>query len=225
MDRFWSLFGKLVFFVIIIGGLVGAGVVIGSKYFANQDKTQNITPTAIPSKVVSVTPSQTATSSAGTTSMHTDKSLKTQISAGGAKPFVLYTILVVSGWNVGKEHDDSIPTDKLTLTKGDYSLVISQGPSGGARCVYPGDPQGDFSSPFVAFTPVPTTQDANFFRRSKVQDLTKDGKQGYTICQKNTDGTYGDPTLYGHINYLVPGVSDSSTLTEMDSMIGSLQKQ
>ena len=225
MDRFWSLFGKLVFFVIIIGGLVGIGVLIGSKYLAKNQNTQAISPTAVPSQAISTTPAQTASSSAGTTSTRMDKSLKTQISAGGAKPFVLYTILVVPGWNVGKEHDDSIPTDKLTLTKGDYSLVISQGPSGGARCVYPGDPQGDFSSPFVAFTPVPTTTDANFFRRSKVQDLTKDGKQGYTICQKNTDGTYGDPTLYGHINYLVPGVSDSSTLTEMDSMLGSLQKQ
>jgi len=46
----------------------------------------------------------------------------------------------------------------------------------------------------------------------------------FTVCQKYTDGSFGQPTNYGHISIKLPNDWDKNGLEEIDTIISSLKK-
>ena len=100
-----------------------------------------------------------------------------------------------------------------------------QGATGGAMCLYPGDP--DFEGPSSRYTKFVEliTQDGRTLRRSSTDDPPYQGKVGFTVCMKTDSGDYNQPTMYGHTGYSLPVGFDNSDLLEMDAMISSLKKK
>lgn len=90
-------------------------------------------------------------------------------------------------------------------------------------CLYPGSPSFEGpSSTFDNFVEL-TTPGAITLRRSGTT-ATSGSTRGFTVCQKASDGTFQQPTPFGHISYKTPLSPDAATLGEMDAMIASLKK-
>lgn len=145
--------------------------------------------------------------------------LQKEVSGGGVLNFKAYTLSVPEGWIVSRESEkDDI--DRLTLSKDGYEIRIMQGATGGSLCLYPGDL--DVEGPSVRYTTyvVIKTQDGDVFRRSGVEKPT-----GYTICRMQDDGSYIQPTNFGHISYAFPDDYQVDILSEMDSIISSLKSK
>jgi hypothetical protein len=114
--------------------------------------------------------------------------------------FGIYTVEVPDGWTPVHNQDLVTPTDTLTITNGAYSVKIYQAATGGALC-----------QPSQTFADI-TTQDGTILRRN---DTT-------TVCQRSPDGSYQQPTAYGHIQYITPPAPATQMLTEMDGILSSL---
>lgn len=209
MAKFFEIFGKITLVILILGSLTYAGY-----YFGKQTKmiarpvpegfqTENILPEVV------LTPSPTQlpliTIVAG-------------LSKSAGLSFDQYSITTPNGWASKKESQTAMD-EKLILEKDGYSISIFQAATGGALCLYPGD--GDFEGPssnFEVFTTL-TTKDNRTLRKSGEKNGT-----AFTICQKAADGSYQQPTTYGHISIKMPNVWTQEVLTEIDSIISSLKK-
>lgn len=195
--------------ILIMMLLAVGGYVLGRGNFSVVYNPPGAVTTTAPTPTLTPTPKATKTVSAGVAS---------------GLSFGLYTIDVPDAWTVKQEHEDEpSPMDTLTITKGTYSIKIFQAATGGAMCLFPGDP--DFEGPssrydtFVAIT----TKDGTALRRGGTT-ATSGSTRGFTLCQKGTE-TYGQPTGYGHINFTTPATPDLAILAEMDAMIASLMKR
>lgn len=219
MDRFFSIFGKAALVLLIIG-TVGFG-----SYYLGQKRnvaTTNIVPTQSQDELtINIVPSLSETPVSSPSA-----ALKTI--SGGVLPkaglsFSQYSITVPSGWTELVE--SQTPNDeKLTLAKDGNQISIFQAATGGAMCLYPTD--ADFEGPSSRYTNFVnlTTKDGTSLRRSGTDTAFK-GKFGFTVCQKNNEGGYGQPTIFGHISYSLPENYDQKMLLEMDSIVTSLQKK
>lgn len=220
MDRFFSIFGKVALVLLIIG-TVGFG-----SYYLGQKRniaTTNIVPTESQDELtINIVPSLSETPVSSPAIV-----LKTI--SGGVLPkaglsFSQYSITVPSGWTELVE--SQTPNDeKLTLAKDGNQISIFQAATGGAMCLYPTD--ADFEGPssrYTNFTELKTA-DGTVLRRSGSDIPGKDGRTGFTVCQKSPDGGYGQPTIFGHISYSLPENYDQKMLLEMDSIVSSLQKK
>lgn len=188
-------------FLPIIILLIILGVGGGAYYIGRQDAAPTPTSTS-----VITTPSPTP-------------SPKKKVTAGGAVSFATYTILLPDNWTATQEHDSKTDIDRLTLKRDGYEIRIFQGATGGAQCLYPGDQEAEGpSGKYDTFVTI-MTQDGVTLRRSGTA-----GSTGFTLCQKQPDGIYIQPTSFGHISYLLPTNFDSSVLSEMDTIIASLKK-
>lgn len=208
MDRFFSIFGKVALILIVLGAMA-----YGGYYFGTQTKSNNqseaITTTLDEEKDVQeiVIP--------------TEKPLVTLI--GGVNKsaglsFDQYSITVPDGWLSKKESQTALD-EKLTLTKDGYTVSIFQAATGGALCLYPGDaPFEGPSSKYEVFINL-TTNDSRKLRRSGDKNGTS-----FTICQKSPDGSFQQPTSYGHISVKLPEIWDQTVINEIDTMISSLKK-
>lgn len=217
MDRFFSLFGKIILVVLVLGGL-GYG---GYYYGRNVGK---------PSPALDALPNEPAVQPSPEPIVEEEALLptpvETRIIEGGAPKsaglvFDLYTLEVPTDWSVDRE--SGLGSERLYIRKGEYELAIFQAATGGGLCLYPGDP--DFPGPsarYDTFTTV-TTKDARALRRSGSSQPGRSGKTGFTFCQPSAEGDYNLPTLYGHLTYSVPHGYDETVLTEMDRMASSLK--
>lgn len=132
--------------------------------------------------------------------------------------FDQYYITTPEGW-ISKKESQTAMDEKLTLTKDDYSISIFQAATGGAVCLYPGDaPFEGPNSKYEVFTAL-TTKDNRILRRSGDKNGT-----AFTVCQKSPDGSFQQPTNYGHISIKVPAVSVQEMVAEIDSILSSLKK-
>jgi len=130
--------------------------------------------------------------------------------------FDQYSITTPDEW-ISKRESQTTTDEKLILEKDGYSISIFQAATGGALCLYPGD--ADFEGPssrFLKFVEL-TTKDNKNLRRSGEGTA-------FTICQKSADGSYLQPTNYGHISVKLPANPTPEMLTEIDSIISSLKK-
>ncbi len=208
MNGFFAFFGKFIFILLIISVLIGGGYYLG---------TGTLSFLPVPGAVTTTAPTPPAE--------YTPAPPKQVVKAGVASglSFSLYSIEVPNDWKVTQQHEDEpSPMDTLTLRRGTYSIKIYQAATGGAMCLYPGDP--DFEGPssrYDIFVPI-TTKDGTILRRGG----TTGGSAttgGFTLCQKGTEN-YGQPTGYGHISYATPVPTDETFLKEMDAIISSLKK-
>jgi len=145
----------------------------------------------------------------------------TVVKAGGILVFKVYSIDVPTDWTYSKEAAPvgDIAIDKLILTKGSYKITIYQAATGGAPCLYPGDPdQEGPSSRFASFVGI-TTATGDKLRRGKADG----GGTGFTVCELQSGG-YGQPTGFGHISVSTPAVPTQAVLVQIDSILSSLKK-
>lgn len=218
MDKFFSLFGKIVGILLIAGGLIGAGIYLGQKYKSPQVSTQ-----PSPTQMVSVSP--TPASSSGVLQSQKTIGVHVTVTSGGVYTFDKYMLSAFSDWTVTKNQDNG--TDKLVIAKGDYSITILQGPIDGGACYFPGEtPQGmgiALTNP-VATIPLLT---GDILKRGQADSQTNPGKETDQICGQGKLGNnqYGTFTQFGVITYITPLTRDADTLAQMDAMVGSLQKQ
>src|SRR5690349_8566359 len=98
---------------MLVSLLIGAGIFLGERF---GKKSSDVTPTPISPQTA--LPTQSPSPTVVPTQSHTI------IEAGGIAPFVAYTLSANPSWTAKKEHTDTM--DKLTLTQGDYHLVILQ---------------------------------------------------------------------------------------------------
>jgi hypothetical protein len=146
---------------------------------------------------------------------------KVIVKSGGVLVFKAYSLELPSDWAYVKEGQPTgdVPMDKLTLTKGGTKITIYQAATGGAQCLYPGDPDVEGpSSRFTSFVGI-TTQTGEMLRRG-----TAEGSTGFTVCEKQGAGGYGQPTSFGHISITTTGTPNASVIVEIDSILSSLKK-
>jgi hypothetical protein len=133
--------------------------------------------------------------------------------------FTPYTIVAAPGWADTHESDPSRPFDKLTLTRGDYSLNIVQAGAGIEACIFGGAPTPTGIAQLWQEYPTGVSisgVSAQYMRG------TSDGKL-YIVCVEQGSG-FASMTPFGGIMYTVPSPADPATLAEMDGMVASLRQ-
>lgn len=208
---------KYVIAIILTALIVGLGV---TAYFKGWFPTISFNkPQAVSTEATVVpTPEATILTTVPTSSPSADF---TRVQSGGILVFNKYTIDVPNDWTYTKEPvpTGGIEIDKLVLAKGLYKITIYEAATGGASCLYPGDPdsQGP-SSRFTSFAEL-TTASNDILRRGSVEGSAS----GFTVCEKQVGG-FGEPTAFGHISIATPANPSSSMLGEVDSILSSLRK-
>lgn len=219
MDTFFSLFGKIVLVVALLGGIAYGAFTYG-KMTSPEAKPTAASTTAAPTFKPTIDP--------GLMPEKVPDSIRTTVISAGLGPesglsFTKYQISVPGAWTPNHTTtNEGTWVDTLTLTKGTTTLKIFQGATGGAMCMYPGDPAFEGpSSSYDSFTVI-TTAD-NIQLRRGTTDTNNGTTKGYTMCQKGTD-SFGQPTVFGHMSLTTALNPDAALLTEVDAMISSLKK-
>jgi hypothetical protein len=201
------------FLIIVVIALVGSlAYMLGNR---NYNSTQNVIvqQTPIPTASQTNNPSPTVTPSVTPTPAQT----KT-IEAGGILVFSKYSLKLPSDWT--SQNDSAQGSDILTLTKGNYKITISQAAGGGGGCIYPGQTPQEMTQSFISFIEI-TNPNGYIFRRG--QSIGSNGT--WTVCQKNTDGSFSFPTNFGNIMIQVTPTPDNAVMTEIDTILASLKKE
>ncbi len=203
MEKFFSIFGKIALILLILGG-----VSYGSYYLGNRallvKKPQSLQ-TEVPEATASPELKKMTTINGG-------------LNKSAGLSFDSYTLEVPDGW-ISKKESQTAQDEKLILTKNDYSISIFQAATGGALCLYPGDPDfGGPSSRYQEFKEI-KNKDGRILRRSG--DV---GQIAFTVCMKSADGSYQQPTIYGHISVKLPQNWTKEILDEIDTILSSLRK-
>lgn len=219
MDKFFSLFGKVILGALLLTLVLGAGYYIGH----TKDIPGSISSTPSPTKEKATKKeNKKAANTALETPTPTQAEKKT-VSAGlwgKDTAFGPYTIQIPNGWSEKRETTQGI-IDKLTISKDNYSLIIYQAAFGGGGCTYKGEPEQMMAQTFANYVDI-AGKNAQF-RRSWNEEQNQ-STISYTICQKGNDTSYGSPTGFGAISAQSPKPAGAATLSEIDSMIASLQK-
>lgn len=214
MDKFFSMFGKILIGALLLTLVLGAGYYIG--------QTKNI-PASVNPTPAPLLKQQKTTQNTPTKIPIPSEAEKKTVSAGLSgtdTAFGPYTIQIPSGWSEKKESTQGI-IDKLTISKDNYSLIIYQAAFGGGGCTYKGEPEQMMSQTFSEYVDI-SGKNAQF-RRSWNEEQNQ-STISYTICQKGNDTSYGSPTGFGAISAQSPKPAGAATLSEIDIMIASLQK-
>jgi len=209
MEKFFSIFGKVMLVVIILTAMIYGGYYFGKKA-SNEAKPEAMSTESEPLEIVFPT-----------TQSPVPQILSTVVggvSKSAGLSFDQYSITTPEEW-IAKKESQTVTDEKLILTKDDYQINIFQAATGGALCLYPGD--GDFEGPSSKYEFYTTlnTKDNRTLRRSG----NKDGN-GFTVCQKGQDGSFIQPTNYGHISITTPNNFTQEMLDEIDTILSSLKK-
>lgn len=207
----FSVFGKVAAVVVIIALLLGGGIYLGKNLNKNSN-TQTPTPTVNPSvtQTEKVGPSAAPTAGSAAT---LDKS--TTAGPANGTSFKVYQVDYPSSWTLAKEKTDV--TDKLTLTKGAYSISIYQAPSEGGQCVYPGESGGAFSTDYKHFTDIQGAQ-----TKLRLSWNDEGPTISYTVCSSSDGKTYGYPTPFGYTTVKATNPADPATMSEIEAILASL---
>lgn len=210
----FSLIGKVVIVLVIVALLVGGGYVLATKFGMKKDLSMQ---KAAPTQVANVPIATSVPVATASPIIATKKTVKAGLT-NGSTSFKPYSIEIPIGWTDTRDKTDI--TDKLTITKGKYSLAIYQAPIGGGGCTYKGDPPAQMAQSFSEFVGITGTSAQ--YKRSWNTSGNPAGTISHTVCQKGTDGSFGSPTSFGAISIKTPNVTDDKTLTEIDGMIASI---
>jgi hypothetical protein len=200
--------GILVMFFVIV---VGAGAFLLGKQ-AVKPNTITPTPTISESDTKNVDTSQNQ-------DLTPTKTEEKTITAGGVLSFPKYTVSLPEGW--ASEREQGQDMDKLTLSKLGYKITISEGAFGGSGCLYPGDPPSEMAQTFTSFVEI-NNPNGFVFRRGGGELFN--GQRGWTVCQKGSEGSFGAPTIFGHVNISGPATTNAEILAEIDSIFASIKK-
>lgn len=209
---FFSFFGKLVFFLVIISGLLYGGYYLGKNQISPQKlvftPSSTQTPAALVASPVAVTTSPSP--------------LPPRIVKAGltTSSFGAYKVTVSGGWVSEETPDETNGTDVLTISQGDYKIMITQNAGSAGNCIFPGDTNtsgmGAVFDNFVGFT---GTTSKDLFKRG-----TQNNGLSYDICQLIGGTNYKIPTSYGYITYSVPAKADPAILNQMGGIVASITR-
>lgn len=146
------------------------------------------------------------------------------ITGGGTGIFPAFKMLALSDWTVTKTSDKSPGFEKLLATKGNYQLIIVQGPIGGENCTFPGSNQSNIAIGLLDPVKEITLSDNTSFKRGTVKSTNTDFIT-YTVCQKEKDGSFSSLTKFGTISYDLPVSPSMDIVSQIDAMVSSLQKK
>lgn len=210
MDKFFSLFGKLVLVVVLVGGVAYGAYTFGKRTPTTQPTPGAASTTAAPSPKPSVEP--------------VTKVVTAGLDASSGLSFTKYQMTVPEAWVVDhKTTNEGTWVDTLTITKGKTELKIFQAATGGAICLYPTDtPMEGPSSTYDTYVEI-TTATGQLMRRSTTTASSGTTK-GFTICMKSSYGNFQLPTIFGHMSLKTDLTPDPAILAEVDGMIASLKK-
>lgn len=187
--------------IILIAIIGGAAYYFGLKSSGNNllqpAPTAEVKPTAQPTK----------------TSVDTKK-----ITAGGVLVFPSYTVEIPLLWNALQTSGTN--SNNLTITNNAYKIVISQAASGGGGCTYPSETPAEMAQSFSSFVEI-TDLNGYVFRRGP----TEGSANTWTVCQKQSDSSFGFPTIFGNITITTPQTTTDQDLAIVDNIISSLKKQ
>jgi hypothetical protein len=206
MSKFFEIFGKVTLVLIILSLFIYGGYYLGTRNKIATKVTEKIS-----EKVIEISPSPTPVNVAIV-------SLSAGVPKSSGLSFDEYSISVPETWTNRKESQTALD-EKLILEKEGYTISIFQAATGGALCLFKGD--ADFEGPsskFDYFVEL-TSKDGRILRRSGEKNGTS-----FTICQKAPDGSFQQPTNYGHISIKLPSAWDDEGLLEVDRIISSLKK-
>ncbi len=240
--------GKVVLIIVGLVVLVGIGVLIGwlltrnsssdnstattnntTNEVANADNTSadNTEDNATNSdNTTSNTTDNSTTSNSTTNSTPTIPADTTGINVTGKSPFLSYTAHIPNTWSWEKSHVGA--ATNLTLTRGGFTVVISQSAGGNGTCVYPGDATS--SDPMAATFGSPTTVAGvtSTFRIAMQEGAGSAGDKHLLVCEKTT-GDYKLATQFGYISVTTPpegATSDwSKNNASVQSILSLLMKQ
>ncbi len=199
--------------------LVVVGLTYAGFYFGKQTKKSVVTDEPEVEKLVESTKAPTQVVQSPTPLITVVAGLPKSVGLS----FDQYSIVTPDGWTSKKESQSAMD-EKLILEKDGYTITIFQAATGGALCLYPGD--ADFEGPsskydkFVSLT----TKDNRNLRRSQNAPAENTIGTSFTVCQKSVEGSYQQPTGYGHISIKLPSAWDDEGLKVVDSIISSLKK-
>jgi hypothetical protein len=140
------------------------------------------------------------------------------VSAGMQTDFYSpYTIRVAPGWGATHVSNPAGPLDMLTLAKGDYSLLVTQGGGDSALCIFGGAPTPIGEAHFWTEFPGGVEIAGGYapFMRATIDGLT------HFVCEKKGE-EFSQLTSFGYITYTTPNPADPAILAEMDGMVASL---
>lgn len=217
MNKFFEIFGKIALILVLVGGVAYGAYSFGKGSFTpsgfggvTTTKSPEATPTELPPFAVA-----TPTPNAGTR-------IAAGLDASSGLSFTKYQISVSPSWTpTHVTTNEGTWTDTLTLTHASGGTVkFFQGATGGAMCLYPDDADAEGpSSRYDTFVELKTSDGVSLRR-----GWTTGSEQNSTVCQKSSDGSWGQPTVFGHVSVKL-GSFDSATLTAVDEMIRTLKKQ
>lgn len=194
--------------IFVTAVLVFLGATIyykGLPTFPSYNKNAVSTQSGVPVTSTEVAPEVAAPPPSGTT-----------VTAGGVLVFGKYSIQVPTDWTYTKE--GGVDMDKLTLSKGGYKIVIYEAATGGAQCLYPGDPDAEMATRYTTFIEI-TTQNGGKLRRGGTTPTA------FTVCEKPLGNiAYGLPTTFGHISITTPASPTAAMMTEIDGILATLKK-
>jgi len=209
-----SKFRLVIIIFLLILFLVPSGLFLYLKFFSS--------PAATP---VAATPSPVASSQSPSPTPVNLKTFTSEKLKGIS--FSGFDISYPDTWIAKEDRSEKASTTKLTLVKGDYAIIIQQGPFDGGLCAYTDAdvPQGEV--PFLDKRDFPyfdLKTDVGNLRRDK-EVASGSGEIGYAFCQENASesGTFGSLTSVGAISYGGPAKWTNGILEEMDSIIKSLK--
>ncbi len=140
----------------------------------------------------------------------------TTVTAGGVLVFSKYSVQVPSNWQYAKESGTDM--DKLTLTSGSYRIVIYEAATGGAGCLYPGDPDAEMATKYTTFTEISLSGGSKLRRGGTTATA-------FTVCEKPVgNSSFGLPTTFGHISVTTPAAPTAAMMAEVDSILATLKK-
>jgi len=197
--------------IILLIILVG----VGAYAFGKNQIPSSRTPIVSQPKITQPSTSPTVGQPSPTTSTSAVSPITSKKVSAGIKNqfFSPYTVLVPSGWT--DTHTASAGSDLVTLSKGGYTLTISQAAGGAGSCMYPSETPVPMAQVFTSFVGI-TGVSSQFRRGSNTSG-------SYTICEQTANG-FSFPTSFGYITYSTPTPSDLNILSVMDGMVASLTK-
>lgn len=212
MGKLISALGKISLILVIVAAMIYGGYYFGIKtreIEKPQAETTFNEELTVEDPIPTITENELVTINGGVTK-----------SAGLI--FDQYSLKASDEWIIKRDNqevNEVIVDEKLYLTKGEYQINIFQGATGGALCLYSTDANFEGPSSRFEYFKELNTQDERVLRRSGNTNDT-----GFTICQKSPDGTFIQPTIYGHISIKLPENWNQETLDEIDLIISSLNK-
>lgn len=216
----FSLIGKVAVVAIILAILIGGGIFLGMNLSKNKAQTNNL---PIPTTSMQVSP--TISSNSGQVASPTlppgYQGTRTITAGGGTgSSFGVYAIDIPAGWTDVTTKTDI--TNKLTVSRGGYSLSVYQAPIGGGGCVYPGDPPSAMAQSFTDFVQITGAQ--KMLRRSWNKTGNPANTISYTVCEEN-ESSFGSPTSFGAVSVKSPDAVDSAVMKDIDFMLSSLAEK